>query len=100
MQFPVVKKIWTSSFVLLAGGYSAILLGAFYLVIDVWHFQGWCRPFVWIGMNSITVYFVYNIIGGFSSLANRLVGGDVKFFFDANVAKGFGDLVVSLLGLL
>jgi predicted acyltransferase len=100
MQFPVVKKIWTSSFVLVAGGYSAILLGAFYLVIDVWRFQGWCQPFVWIGVNSITIYFVDNIIGGFSKLADRLVGGDVKFFFDTYVAKGFGDLIVSLLGLL
>ncbi len=100
MQFPVAKKIWTSSFVLVAGGYSAILLGAFYLVIDVWRFQGWCQPFVWIGMNSITIYFVDNIIGGFSTLADRLVGGDVKVFLDTSVAKGFGDLVVSLVGLL
>jgi predicted acyltransferase len=100
MQFPVVKKIWTSSFVLVAGGYSAILLGAFYLVIDVWRFQGWCQPFVWIGMNSITIYVVDNIIGGFSTLADRLVGGDVKVFFDTSVTKGFGDLVVSLVGLL
>ncbi len=100
MQFPVVKKIWTSSFVLVAGGYSAILLGAFYLVIDVWRFQSWCQPFVWIGMNSITIYFVDGIIGGFSTLAERLVGGDVKVFFDTYVTKGLGDLVVSLIGLL
>lgn len=100
MQFPVIKKIWTSSFVLVAGGYSAILLGAFYLVIDVWRFQRWCRPFVWIGMNSITIYAADNIIGGFSNPAERLVGGDVKFFFDTCVAKGFGDLVVALVGLL
>jgi predicted acyltransferase len=100
MQFPVVKKIWTSSFVLVAGGYSAILLGAFYLVIDVWRFQGWCQPFVWIGMNSITIYFVDNIIGGFSTLGDRLAGGDVKVFFDTYVTKGLGDLVVSLIGLL
>lgn len=100
IQFPVVKKIWTSSFVLVAGGYSAILLGVFYLVIDVWRFQGWCQPFVWIGMNSITIYFVDNILGGFGNLADRLVGGDVKIFLDTSVAKGFGDLIVSVLGLL
>ncbi len=27
LQFPIIKAIWTSSFVLVAGGYSAILLG-------------------------------------------------------------------------
>jgi hypothetical protein len=28
LQFPIIKQIWTSSYVLVAGGYSAILLGA------------------------------------------------------------------------
>ena len=29
LQFPVIKKIWTSSYVLVAAGYSAMLLGVF-----------------------------------------------------------------------
>jgi predicted acyltransferase len=29
LQFPVIKKIWTSSYVLVAGGYSALLLAFF-----------------------------------------------------------------------
>ena len=41
-------------------------------------------------MNSITVYLVAEIIGGFSSVAVRLAGGDVKGYLDAHVAKGFG----------
>jgi predicted acyltransferase len=100
LQFPIIKKIWTSSFVLVAGGYSAILLGIFYLVVDVWRFQGWCQPFVWMGMNSITIYIADGIIGGFRKPAEQLAGGDVKFFFDTRVAQGFGDLVVSLVGLM
>jgi predicted acyltransferase len=98
MQFPVVKKIWTSSFVLVAGGYSALLLAAFYLVVDVWKCQRWCQPFVWIGMNSITVYVANNIIG-FRKLADRFAAGDVKVFLDANVAKGFGDLMLAFVSL-
>ena len=35
-QFPVIKKVWTSSYMLVAGGYSAIILGVFYLIVDVW----------------------------------------------------------------
>ncbi len=76
-QFPVVKKIWTSSFVLVAGGYSAILLGVFHQVIDVWGKQKWAVPFVWIGANAITLYFCENIFN-FEKLAGRLVGGDVS----------------------
>ncbi|MEI2726925.1 MAG: DUF5009 domain-containing protein [Verrucomicrobiota bacterium] len=99
-QFPVIKKIWTSSYVLVAGGYSAMLLGLFYLVVDVWKKQWWCQPFVWMGMNSITIYLTKNILGGFGKLAGRFVGGDVKAFFDTHVATGFGDLMISIVGLL
>ncbi len=100
LQFPVIKKIWTSSYVLVSGGYSAILLGLFYLVVEVWQKRTWCQPFVWIGMNSITIYLASNIIGGFRRPAARLVGGDVKSFFDERFAPGLGDLIISVVGLL
>ena len=99
-QFPVIKKIWTSSYVLVAGGYSAILLGVFYLIVDVWQTRAWCQPFVWMGMNSITIYLASNIVGGFRRLASRFVGGDVRIFLDDHVAKGFGEMVISIVGLL
>ncbi len=98
LQFPVIKKIWTSSYALVAGGYSAILLGVFYLVVDVWKRQTWCQPFVWIGMNAITIYVGSGIIG-FRSVATRLVGGDVENAFNG-VLPGLGGLMISLVGLL
>ncbi len=100
LQFPVIKKIWTSSYVLVAGGYSAVILGVFCQVIDVWQKQSWCQPFVWMGMNSITIYLTRNIIGGFAKLAARFAGGDIKLFFDKQIAKGFGDMVIAIVGLL
>jgi len=100
MEFPVIKKIWTSSYVLVAGGYSAVLLGGFYLVIEVWKLRKWCQPFVWVGMNSITVYLVSNFLGSFRSLAQRLVGGDVQAFLNGHVLAGLGDLLVPVVGLL
>ncbi len=100
LQFPVTKKIWTSSYVLVAGGYSAMLLGVFYFIVDVWQKRAWYQPFVWMGMNSITIYLASNIIGGFRKLAARFVGGDVKVFFDTYLARGFGDMMISITGLL
>ncbi|HWH68402.1 MAG TPA: heparan-alpha-glucosaminide N-acetyltransferase domain-containing protein [Candidatus Sulfotelmatobacter sp.] len=100
MQFPLNKKLWTSSFVLVAGGYSALLLGVFYLIVDIWQARAWCQPFVWMGMNSITIYLTSNVIGGFRKLATRFVGGDVKVFFDDHLAKGMGDMMISIVGLL
>ena len=101
LQFPVVKKIWTSSFVLVAGGYSAVLLGLVYLVVDVWRRQAWCRPFIWIGMNPITLYVISEIVD-FRGLAERLAGGDLKAFLDGQVVQGLGGLVIAVLqvGLL
>ena len=89
LQFPVIKKIWTSSYVLVAGGYSAILLGVFYQVIDIWKLQLWARPFVWMGMNAITIYMAHNLIN-FGSLSERFVGGPIE-----KMAGRYGDLVVA-----
>jgi predicted acyltransferase len=102
MEMPVIKKIWTSSYVLVAGGYSAMLLAVFYFIVDVKQWRGWCQPFVWIGMNPITLYLTSNFLGGlgFEKLARRLAGGPVKSFFDTHIAPGFGELVCSLVGVL
>lgn len=99
VQFPLIKRIWSSSFCLVAGGISAMLLAVFHQVIDVWKLQRWCQPFVWVGMNPITIYLAANIIS-FSKVSERFVGGDVKAFFDEHVAKGFGQLVVASGGLV
>jgi len=100
LQFPVIKKIWTSSYVLVAGGYSALLLAAFYQIVEIWQLRGWCQPFVWMGMNSITIYLTANILdSGFGKLARRFAGGDVETFFDSHVADGFGGVVIALVGL-
>jgi hypothetical protein len=67
-------------------------------VIEIWGKRTWCLPFVWMGMNSITVYLASNIMGGWRKLAGRFVGGDVKVFLDGRM-NGLGDLVVSVTGL-
>jgi predicted acyltransferase len=97
-QFPIIKAIWTSSFVLVTGGYSAILLGAVHQIIDVWEFKRWSIIFVWIGANAITLYCI-NIVIGFEPLALRFVGGDVASFFDWTVTPGTGRLVAHAVGL-
>ena len=101
LEMPVIKKIWTSSYVLVAGGYSAMLLGLFYWIVDVQKWQKWCQPFVWIGMNPITLYLTSNFLGGlgYHKLATRLAGGPVKSFFDTHVAAGCGELIISGIGV-
>jgi predicted acyltransferase len=90
-QFPVIKKIWTSSYVLVAGGYSCLLLAAFYQVVDVWKIQTWAQPFIWIGMNPITIYMAFELID-FKKIALLFVGGDVQEFLGR-----YGPLAVALV---
>lgn len=94
LQFPVIKKIWTSSFVLVAGGYSCLLLALFHQVIEVWGWRRWAVPFVWIGMNPITIYLLCNLVD-LRHIARRLVGGD----FGRLCFGPYSDLVVAAVGL-
>jgi predicted acyltransferase len=55
---PIIKRLWTASFALYAGGWTCMLLLAFYVLVDVLHYQRWTFPLVVVGMNSIAVYCV------------------------------------------
>ncbi|HEY1599365.1 MAG TPA: hypothetical protein VGG64_07165, partial [Pirellulales bacterium] len=74
--FPINKKMWTSSYVLVAGGYSCLFLAAFYQLIDIWQWRRWCLPFVIIGSNAIFIYMASELIP-FDQISLRFVGGDV-----------------------
>jgi predicted acyltransferase len=94
LQFPVVKDLWSSSFVLVAGGYSLGLLAAFYYVVDVREWRGWCAPFLWIGLNPIMLYLASSLVN-FREIAERLAGGSVARGLDA-VHAGLGEVGLAL----
>lgn len=54
--FPIIKHIWTSSFVLFAAGLSYLLLAAFYVLIDILQFKKWAFIFAVIGSNALLAY--------------------------------------------
>lgn len=56
LDFPFNKNMWSSSFVLLTGGISLLLLSLFYYLIDVRGYRRWTLFFRVIGMNSILIY--------------------------------------------
>jgi predicted acyltransferase len=55
-SFPIIKGLWSPSFVLWSAGWSLLLLALFYTVIDVWKIRWIAWIFVPIGMNSIAIY--------------------------------------------
>lgn len=95
LGFPVVKRAWTSSYVLVAGGYSLLFLSFFYAFADVLQWRGaWTRPFIWTGMNALTIYMLTYMVD-FNDYARWFVGGPVE------AACGvYGLLVVNIVSLI
>jgi predicted acyltransferase len=60
--FPINKALWTSSYVLLAGGLAMLGLALCYWLIDVQHRRKGVLPFVAFGVNAITVFFLSGLI--------------------------------------
>jgi predicted acyltransferase len=76
LWFPIIKRRWTSTYVLWAGGWSYLALALFYWIIDVRGHRKWAFPFIVIGMNAIAAYMAWGVFGrSFRMMADRLVGG-------------------------
>ena len=62
IELPVIKKLWTSSMVLVSSGYCFLLMGLFYYWID---YKGHRKYTTWLkvyGMNSILAYMLTNVV--------------------------------------
>lgn len=73
---PNVKRIWTPSWTLFSGGCACIGLGFFYALIDVARYRAWSLPLVVVGMNSIAMYVMSQLM---------------KPYIRENVKRYFGD---------
>ncbi len=62
---PVVKRIWTPTWVLFSGGWCFLFLAGFYAVLDLVGFRFWAFPLQVIGMNSIAAYCMAELVRGF-----------------------------------
>ncbi len=81
MTFPIIKILWTSSFVLVAGGWSLLLLALFYALIDVIGWRNWAFFWSVIGANAITIYVVPRFVD-FEKIAA---------FFLTGISQSVGD---------
>lgn len=74
IEFPVIKKLWTSSMVLVSSGYCFLLMAVSYYIVDVKCLRRgteWLRVY---GMNSIMAYMLAQCIN-FRSVAHSLFHG-------------------------
>jgi heparan-alpha-glucosaminide N-acetyltransferase len=62
---PIVKRIWTPSWVVFSTGWTCWMLAAFFGLIDVAGYRRWAFPLVVVGMNSIAIYVMAQIMKPF-----------------------------------
>ncbi len=56
LDFPINKKLWTSSFVVFTAGWALLLLAACYELIEVRRIRSWAKPFEVMGLNAISIF--------------------------------------------
>ena len=104
MQFPVIKNLWTSSYVLVAGGWSFLLLALFSVLVDGFRFHRLAFPLLVVGANSIVAYMMATVFRPVRhQAAEIMVGGLQQYTGDwqgvilAATAGLFGWLFLLLL---
>ena len=102
LQMPVIKKLWTSSMVLVSSGYCFILMALFYWLIDYRgcnKYIGWLKVY---GMNSIVAYMLATCVN-FSSVSRSLFYGLQQYvgdFYPALIALGNAAIVYLILWVM
>lgn len=78
LSFPIIFRLWSSSYAMLVIGISSILLSFFYWIIDVKGYKRWAFPFIIVGLNSITIYIVAGLFD-FGTIVNIFVHGFIDY---------------------
>lgn len=97
LQMPVIKRLWTCSMTLFAGGICFLLMGLFYYWID---YKGHTRGLNWLkiyGMNSITAYMLGEVVN-FRCVAASVSYGLERYLGDYySVWLGFANYLIVFL---
>jgi len=60
--FPVNKNLWTSSYVVLTAGLALLTLAVTFYFVDLRGKDGWAKPFLIFGTNSIVAYVLSGLL--------------------------------------
>ncbi len=79
--YPIIKALWTGSYVLYAGGWSIIMLAFFIYLIDIKGKEKMFTPFKAMGMNPL---FAFVMAGLFA----KILGQIIKWKYTVELADG------------
>jgi predicted acyltransferase len=74
---PIIKRIATTSFVLVSGGWCLLALALCYWWIDIKNHHDYLQFFTIVGMNSIFIYLFFEIVGArwFNNYISAITNG-------------------------
>ena len=79
---PIVKRIWTPSWAIYSAGWVTLILVAFVVIVEWRGWKRWTFPFVIVGLNPITLYCMWQLMGGFiRENCKRHLGRNIFEFF-------------------
>ncbi|HAH25761.1 MAG TPA: DUF5009 domain-containing protein [Prolixibacteraceae bacterium] len=87
--YPIIKACWTTPFNLLTAGIGFLAITLFYYIIDVKGWKKWSFFFRVIGMNSIFIYLLYDLVD---------TGKVSKYLFGWTVLWGDFGQIISIIG--
>ncbi len=61
---PIIKRIATSSFVFVSGGWALLTFALFYWIMDIKNYKRWIKFAVIVGVNSLFIYLFAHVGGG------------------------------------
>jgi heparan-alpha-glucosaminide N-acetyltransferase len=61
---PIVKRIWTPAWALFSAGWTFAMLAGFFWLIDIQGWRRWAFPLIVVGMNSIAIYCMAQLMKG------------------------------------
>lgn len=79
--WPIIKRIWTPTWALYSTGICCWILAGLYGVIDVLGFRAWSMFLVVVGMNSIAIYMMGQLLRGWTARQLEIHFGAGLFSF-------------------
>jgi predicted acyltransferase len=101
--FPINKKLWTSTFVLVTTGLDLIIIGTLLYIIEVQHYTRWTGFFTILGKNPLFIYLVSEVLLTIVSTLfpnSDLIGSINRGFFQAIAPGPVGSLLFAIFFML
>lgn len=61
--FPMIRELWTSSYVLFTTGIALVVWGAVYWLVEVKEHKNWTKPLAAYGASCIFIFVISHVIG-------------------------------------